>query len=673
MRRVLILLLLAVLMTGLYSYPKLSIVERFTNAGCVPCANINNSWYNATTASLLNSKSITHLVYNVEWPSAYDPMYLLNSTDNNKRRGVYGVNSVPWIVVNGTTIGTSQSALENAVNTGNAQYSPFFIELIADRFANDVLNVKVKIKRDPSDNTTFTMTRLFLAITERTIQFSTPPGPNGELKFFNISRKMLPDGKGVEFAIPAPGDSVEMEFSYIPTAGFRSSVIFDSLRVVAFIQRTDTKEIYQSAHADFGLSAQLNAAFQADRTLGAIPFTVSFTDYSTGSGGNPVTSWSWDFNNDGTIDATIQNPTFTFTDEGEYSVKLIVGDGITQRTRILSGYINALKAHSDILVVNGIEFVTYPADMANFYNSSAGFGSHEVDVWDLFGLQGYDYSTNTQIQKKFFFDRKIPLDVLKMYPRVIWFGNNYGGDFAFWDASTVMQYINSGGNFLLATRQGGDYLSAEIKSYCGITSVTGLVDITTPLISKHDSLVSMAPTTGNTRAQMVYLDASSNAITIFDDNETTTYVAGIVCKKDTMGTFVYIAGRPYRFNTTASAANYNFIINHWLKYDPIPTTVSGENLKERGFELHQNFPNPFNPTTTIQYTLAKESFVRVTVYNTLGENIATLFEGTLSQGSHKLEWNANVPSGIYFCRLEALPFAGSDGKITLINKMVLAR
>ncbi|MCK7526149.1 MAG: hypothetical protein MZV64_55350 [Ignavibacteriales bacterium] len=120
-----------------------------------------------------------------------------NATDNNQRRGYYGVSSVPWIDVNGTTISVSQAALESAVNSGNASYSPFSIEIIPERFSNDVLNVKVIITSDPSDNTTFNSTKLRIALTELTVDRTCITCcNNGETLFHNVTRKMLPDGKG---------------------------------------------------------------------------------------------------------------------------------------------------------------------------------------------------------------------------------------------------------------------------------------------------------------------------------------------------------------------------------------------------------------------------------------------------------------------------------------------
>ena len=83
-------------------------------------------------------------------------------------------------------------------------------------------------------------------------------------------------------------------------------------------------------------------------------------------------------------------------------------------------------------------------------------------------------------------------------------------------------------------------------------------------------------------------------------------------------------------------------------------TVPGE------FSLAQNLPNPFNPKTTINYSLAKDSQVRITVYNTLGQNIAVLVDGYQPKGQHSVVWNAHSqPSGFYVYRLEADGFMAS--------------
>jgi len=66
-----------------------------------------------------------------------------------------------------------------------------------------------------------------------------------------------------------------------------------------------------------------------------------------------------------------------------------------------------------------------------------------------------------------------------------------------------------------------------------------------------------------------------------------------------------------------------------------------------------NFPNPFRETTAIEYYLPVEAFVSIAVYDLLGNEVARLFSDTRKAGVHKIFWKADVPAGIYFCRLEA--------------------
>ena len=73
-----------------------------------------------------------------------------------------------------------------------------------------------------------------------------------------------------------------------------------------------------------------------------------------------------------------------------------------------------------------------------------------------------------------------------------------------------------------------------------------------------------------------------------------------------------------------------------------------------GFFLAQNFPNPFNPSTTIAYEIPSRCFVTLSVYNVLGEDVATLVSGETPAGKYNVIWSAaNLPSGMYFYRLQA--------------------
>ena len=75
------------------------------------------------------------------------------------------------------------------------------------------------------------------------------------------------------------------------------------------------------------------------------------------------------------------------------------------------------------------------------------------------------------------------------------------------------------------------------------------------------------------------------------------------------------------------------------------------------FELAQNYPNPFNPTTAVEYALPKANEVMLTVYNSNGQTVVTLFKGWQSVGKHRITWNASHNSaGTYFLELRTSEF-----------------
>ncbi|MCX7876814.1 MAG: putative Ig domain-containing protein [Melioribacteraceae bacterium] len=85
------------------------------------------------------------------------------------------------------------------------------------------------------------------------------------------------------------------------------------------------------------------------------------------------------------------------------------------------------------------------------------------------------------------------------------------------------------------------------------------------------------------------------------------------------------------------------------------------------FYLHQNYPNPFNPSTTIKFEIAKQSNVRLTVYNSIGKDVAELINKEMSAGNYQVNFDAtNLPSGIYYYKLETENF-------TQTRKMLLVK
>jgi hypothetical protein len=104
------------------------------------------------------------------------------------------------------------------------------------------------------------------------------------------------------------------------------------------------------------------------------------------------------------------------------------------------------------------------------------------------------------------------------------------------------------------------------------------------------------------------------------------------------------------------------------------TGVNKQNSGKRPdqFRLYPNYPNPFNPSTTLQFDLPKSTHVRLSVYNLLGQEIAVLVDEMRPQGTHQVRWDGldarHLPAsaGVYLYRLEAAPYSGT-GKLLLLK------
>jgi hypothetical protein len=98
--------------------------------------------------------------------------------------------------------------------------------------------------------------------------------------------------------------------------------------------------------------------------------------------------------------------------------------------------------------------------------------------------------------------------------------------------------------------------------------------------------------------------------------------------------------------------------------------VSQQGIPDR-FALSQNYPEPFNPTTTIRYQLPQAAHVTLKIYNMLGQEVATLVDGVQDAGYRSIVWNAvNVSSGVYFYRIKA---AAGTTTFTDVRKMLVVK
>jgi hypothetical protein len=92
---------------------------------------------------------------------------------------------------------------------------------------------------------------------------------------------------------------------------------------------------------------------------------------------------------------------------------------------------------------------------------------------------------------------------------------------------------------------------------------------------------------------------------------------------------------------------------------------SGSNLPT-SFAIKQNYPNPFNPATNISFDVPKASHVELSIYNVLGQKVASLVDQNMDPGTHTVSWDAsNNSSGVYYYRILAGTFSATKKMVLL--------
>ena len=139
------------------------------------------------------------------------------------------------------------------------------------------------------------------------------------------------------------------------------------------------------------------------------------------------------------------------------------------------------------------------------------------------------------------------------------------------------------------------------------------------------------------------------------------------------------------FGTTTERKSYSFIdenltmgsYSYRIKQIDLDGTFEYSNAvvvevnAPEEYTLAQNFPNPFNPSTNIEFSIPQTSNVTIEVYNIVGERVASLVNKTLDAGYHKINFNAsNLPSGTYVYQLKA---SGENGIFVETKKMLLMK
>ena len=151
------------------------------------------------------------------------------------------------------------------------------------------------------------------------------------------------------------------------------------------------------------------------------------------------------------------------------------------------------------------------------------------------------------------------------------------------------------------------------------------------------------------------------------------YTAPMIYGLDT----IFSVGNSADGNLDPTGDEYNFGADFLVKIVDTITNVS-ENGTPAGFHLYPNYPNPFNPTTTISFRLEHQAFVQFSVYDLQGQIVSTIFKGIATPGVHAYRFDgAETSSGMYFCRIHIISISKdisvNNRDFLITRKMVLLK
>jgi hypothetical protein len=313
-----------------------------------------------------------------------------------------------------------------------------------------------------------------------------------------------------------------------------------------------------------------------------------------------------------------------------------------------------------ILLVNGVHWDTYYPEIQNAYEAEAFWGENIITFWDCFPEPSGGYPSTLPPPLG---HGSVPADVIGQYSTVIWIGNDYYGDLPKWQETPIHSYLEAGGNVLLMTRNGANFIGSTLEDYLGITwaaTSTGINDYS----SVYPGLVDVPITGTQSYNDVFWPSVGPNSELLFEDQVGTVYGVGVHAQPPGGGThrpegarFVYQAGRPYRFGHDQLRSNCEFILEHFFGEPWTMTAAEQPEAAAGRARLEPNYPNPFNPKTMIPFSLPQAGWAELSVYDVEGRLVKTLLTGEQAAGDHTVTWDGSdsagrgMASGIYYAQL----------------------
>ncbi len=368
--------------------PRMVLAESYTSTTCGPCGSQNPAFDALLHA---NEDKITSIKYHMNWPApGNDPMYHHNPVDNNARRSYYNINSVPHVHLDGNYYnGTPSTINQNRINNAAAIPSPFEIRM-QHRLSDDQDSVYVTMMIRATEQVSGQLVA-HIAVIEKEIHFTSPPGTNGERDFYNVMKAMLPSRNGTSLP-DFPADS----YVVIETAWELQNVYnIDQIAAVGFVQDNTNKHVHQAANSSteplqpfYGTDAAVTGLMNVTSTncSGYVSPKIEITNY----GSNDLTEADIQININGTIvDEINWTGSLAFMesaqiDAGEIGFELQVENTLM----VLIGNVNGQEDEYTLNYANTVLINQSPFLTGNLLLFFLLDNSPEETTWEILNSQG---------------------------------------------------------------------------------------------------------------------------------------------------------------------------------------------------------------------------------------------------------------------------------------------
>ncbi len=327
-----------------------------------------------------------------------------------------------------------------------------------------------------------------------------------------------------------------------------------------------------------------------------------------------------------------------------------------------------------LLVVNGIDWdvEAYTADLKAAFADSVFSGGLPYTLWDVFPDPSVGYPSTVPAPAG---SGPVPGRVLGQYCTVVWLGNAYNGDDNVWANTSIMEYLRAGGNVLLVSRMGQNFITTDMRELLGI-SWTGNYVEAADCEAKLPSLLNMEFTDDQNLLNLfsTTLDRQENVL-LFTETQSFSAERGIgvwgkpmTTENGETGHMMFIGLRPYRVNNGQLKQNMASLLA-LMPCVPV-TSVHDAPSSPSGIALDQNYPNPVpaGSGTLLRYTLSTvpSTPLALRVYDVLGRLVREQSVAAASAGVHSLTLQtAGLPAGVYTYALEGATTAVSRKMVVI--------